>query len=181
MIEEIFFTMDAVREIFFGAVFTVLAFLVGRESGARRQRMARRSFMKQLISLQTAVNSTANETKFWTDGEVDTEAVFSPFISLMAIILQTAGDNDVSHGNYELEAALAEYERAFNAFIEKRAEAKYQAKTYRDLNDQMVEALIGVAKTFDWRVRWGLMSGLNKLKFGKKGFLAGVSMFSQSA
>ena len=180
MINEVFFNADSVREVTFGLAFTLFAFYIGRGSGRRREREAKRAFIRQLISLQSAVNFVANESDdSWRSERADVRIVFLPFEGLMNNVAEAAADGDVSSGNDHLEGALKAYQEAFTAFIGKRGEATYKAKAYRQLNDEMVDALAAVINTFEWRVRWGFVSKLDKLKFQQRGFLGTASLLSR--
>ncbi len=170
--EQIFLSADAVRDLVFGLFFTLVAFYIGQQSGKRRERQIQRGFVRQLVSIQSAIHDLANDDAFWT---TDTDkskvrVVFRPLSNLLTSVNSAAGDADVAANVENLGVALRVYKNSFDNFVDSWEGYQRRAKGYRELNDEMVEALILVVKKFDWRVRWGFVKQLRDMKLatGKK-------------
>lgn len=166
MLSELFWNLDSLREFVFGLIFTLIAFWIGRESANNRKRELQRGFLRQLLALQAAISELANDDNFWkaTVDKSQAEPIFRPLRSLMNSINSAAGDAGIAADIPDLDVALQTYTDSFNDFVAAWSDYQRRAKGYKERNDKLIEALIALARRFDWRVRWGLIQPLRNLK-----------------
>lgn len=167
---ELFLNLESLRELVFGLIFTLIAFWIGRESANKLKREKQRSFLRQLIALQTAISNLANKDEFWKSSVDKSQAdtIFSPLMLLMNSINAAAGDADIAADIPDLKNSIHAYESSFNEFIAAWSDYERRAKGYKQRNDEVLDALIAITRQFDWRVRWGLVQPLQKMKLVDK-------------
>ena len=170
LFHSLFVSTDAVREVIFGLIFTLVAFYIGRESGRRRERQLQRNFLHQLVQLQGSIHDLANNDAFWVGNDFrrsDLEIVFLPLDTLMRGYQVAAGNSDIADRLNILPGKMDKYEATYVDFKNKWLDAERRGKSYRSANNEMINALQGVLDCFSWFVRWGFSGQLKAMKLAR--------------